>query len=468
MYQIILDNRDGEKLIIHDSRSTTFKVYDAVCDLELNKTGSLSFKLPQSHPYYDVFKKHLSEVYLLQDHEVIFCGRVINDSTDMYNNKTIICEGILGYLLDSIQRPKKYSKTGNNKIKSYITDIINNHNSQVDSYKHFSVGDITEVDETDNLEIITSYNDTLTTLNNDLVNVYNHTYLIPRIQDDIKYIDYLTSNELPTNDQIIRFGANLLSLTKSIKGEEIATAIIPLGASTGTDELDTKVDISKYPMGKIKGSIYKNLDYIYDEDAVKTYGWIFKTIEYSDIEDVDTLVNEAVKQLNYYSKLAKTIELNAFDLHLLDANIDSFRVGQKVQVFSSIHDLEDLDKYMIVQKMTININQPDKNTITLGNEERVSIDTTTSASKKLDNTDKVFSDYDKKFNDFNKKLKNLGYNGSNPDLSDYVNKGNLGTLMDDYLRNQMGTGSISDLSKYALITDVQNAFNSLANLIKGV
>ena len=245
MYQIILDNRNGEKLIIHDSRSTTFKVYDAVCDLELNKTGSLSFKLPQSHPYYDVFKKHLSEVYLLQDHEVIFCGRVINDSTDMYNNKTIICEGMLGYLLDSIQRPKKYSKTGTNKIKSYITDIINNHNSQVDSYKHFSVGTITEVDETDNLEIITSYNDTLTTLNNDLVNVYNHTYLIPRIQDDIKYIDYLTSNELPTNDQIIRFGANLLSLTKCIKGEEIATAIIPLGASTGTDELDTKEDISK-------------------------------------------------------------------------------------------------------------------------------------------------------------------------------------------------------------------------------
>ena len=40
--------------------------------------------------------------------------------------------------------------------------------------------------------------------------------------------------------------------------------------------------------------------------------------------------------------------------------------------------------------------------------------------------------------------------------------------MDDYLNKQLGTDSISDLSKYALITDVQNAFNSLANLIKGV
>ena len=45
MYQIILDNRDGEKLIFHDSRSTTFKVYDAVCEFTNCVNGLFASKL---------------------------------------------------------------------------------------------------------------------------------------------------------------------------------------------------------------------------------------------------------------------------------------------------------------------------------------------------------------------------------------------------------------------------------------
>lgn len=474
MYQIVVDNHDGnDRFIIHDSRSNTLKVADATCNIELNKTGSLTFRISPIHKYFNKLKKHLSEVYLLQDKEVLFCGRVLNDETDIYNFKTITCEGMLGYLLDSIQRAKSYSIKDSTKIKTYLNDIISIHNSQVDDYKKFSVGNITEVDTSDTFYKISSYNDTLTTLDEDLLKTFNHTYLIPRIHNDKKYLDYLTSKDLPINDQIIQFGKNLLKFTRTIKGEEIATAIIPLGATTKTEEtenkesLETKLTISEYANGCVSGNIYKKDDYIYDKSAVEKYGWIFKALTWSDVEkDTSQLVKNAKEQLDYYSKLAKNIELNAFDLHLLDASIESFRVGQKVKVYSSLHNME--DNYMIVQKMTIDINQPDKTTIVLGDEERISIDINNSASKKIDDTDKTFNDFDKKMNDYNNKFKDYDKN-----FDDYDNKfKDYDNTFDDKVKNyfdkQKGTNNYTDLSKYALKSDVQNSFDTLANLIKGV
>lgn len=475
MYQIIIDNRDGERLVIHDSRSNNLKVANAVCEVELNKTGSLTFKISPTHPYFNDIKKHLSEVYLVQDGDVIFCGRVLNDETDIYNFKTISCEGMLGYLLDSVQRAKSYSLKGNTKIKDYLTDIINIHNSQVDDYKKFHVGTVTEVDSSEIFYKISSYDDTLTTLNDDLINTFNHTYLIPRIHDDIKYLDYLTSKQLSVNNQIIQFGKNLLTLTRTIKGEEIATAIIPLGATVKTDgkdeeKVEYKLDITEvedFTDGTIKHK--KGTDYIYDEEAVKKYGKIFKALVWDGVEkDTQQLVKNAKEQLNYYKKLAKNIELNAFDLHLLDVNIESFRVGQKVRVYSSVHKLD--DNYMIVQKMTINLNQPDKTTIVLGDEDRISIDINSSASKKIDESDKTFNDYDKKFNDYNNNFKDYDNKFKDYDnkLKDYVKNNDFDNKTRDFFNRQKGTGSDTDLSKYALKSDVQSAFNTLANLIKGV
>ena len=490
MYQIVVDNHDGDKFIIHDSRSNKLKVANAVCELELNKTGSLTFKISPTHPNFSDLKKHMSEIYLLQDNEVIFCGRVLNDETDIYNFKTIVCEGMLGYLLDSVQRAKSYSLTGDSKIKDYLTDILEIHNSQVDDYKKFSVGSITEVDDSETFYKISSYESTLSTLNSDLIDTFNHTYLIPRIKNDKKYIDYLTSNELPINDQVIQFGKNLLSLNRTIKGEEIATAIIPLGATTESTEndngnnLEIKLTIKDYADGTVEGSIIKKNDYIYDEEAVKKYGWIFKVLNFSGIEsDVNELVRQATKQLNYYNKLANTIELNAFDLHLLDANVESFRVGQRVMVYSKNHKLND---FMLVQKMNIDINSPDKTTIVLGDEKRTSIDINNSVSKKMDDTDKTFSDYDKTFDDYDYKLKDYDNKFKNYDDKlkdfepskyatkdylddkDHFNGKSFNDNIDDYFNNEKGTESYTDLSRYALIKDVQNSFDTLADLIKGV
>ena len=476
MYQIIVNNHDGKRYIIHDSRSTNIRVIDAECIMEVNKTGTLTFRISPTHPNFDTIFKHKSEIYLFQDNDCIFCGRILNDETDIYNFKNITCEGMLAYLLDSIQRAKAYSITGDNKISKYLTEILKIHNSQVDDHKKFSVGEISEVDTSETFYKISSYEDTLTTINKDLVESYNHTYLSATFKDGKKVINYVNSSKLPVNNQSIVFGKNLLSLNRILKGEEIATAIIPLGATIESEETDNgtvdyKLTIAELSDGLIKDNIYKKNDYIYDKKAVEKYGWIFKPISYDGIEDDTTkLLNEGVKQLNYYSKLASKIELTAFDLHLLNVNVDSFRVGQKVKIHSKNHDL--IDKYLIVQKISIDLDNPSNTTIVLSDEERISIDTSSSSSKKnIDTNNKIdeigkdlIDNYTNKdyFNtdDFNNRVYD--------NFDKYIGTDDFNNSMGDYFNTQDGNGGASDLSRYALKSEVQESFDTLANLLREV
>ena len=119
-------------------------------------------------------------------------------------------------------------------------------------------------------------------------------------------------------------------------------------------------EVNDFTEGTIKH--VKGTDYIYDEEAIKLYGKITKVMNFDDVEDTDKLVENATKQLKYYSKLASKIELNAFDLHLINVNVDSFRVGQRVKVYSKLHNL--INKELIVQKISIDLDNPSNTTIT--------------------------------------------------------------------------------------------------------
>ena len=85
MYRIICDNN-----VLHDVRMDNLQVIGAKCDLEVNKTGSLTFSIPPTHPHYNDVKKHTSVIKLLRNDEILFVGRVLNDEIDFYNMKNIL------------------------------------------------------------------------------------------------------------------------------------------------------------------------------------------------------------------------------------------------------------------------------------------------------------------------------------------------------------------------------------------
>ena len=479
MYQITCDG-----YVLHDARIDELKVINAKCSLEVNKTGLLTFQIHPIHPYYNVIKKHTSQITLYQDDRVLFRGRVLNDDVTFEKIKTIECEGDLSFLLDSIQRKKSYTLKGTtNNVETYLTDLITIHNSQVDDYKKFKIGNITVTDNSENLILASKYEDTLSLVNTNLIDKFGGYISIRYVGND-KYIDYL-SDCIGTCNQIIQFGQNIIDMKTNIKGENIYTALIAVGK---------KYSLSSIANGTYEGFV-KESDYIYSPEAVEKYGWIWKYINYSSIETKDALMQSAIADLKSHIDTQLTLELTALDLHLLDVSIDRIEVGNAIRCISLPHNI---DLMMFVNAMTINLDDPSKTTVKLvllEQSQNLIQDTLTDNvnknSPKNDNDDQ----YQEEFDNVNKEIDKINTDigdinqgmddikqwvsdnfypatGGEVDLSDYAKTADVDTKINDLKgwtdNNYVPRNSVSDLSAYAKIVDVNNAFDELATAIEGV
>ena len=474
MYQIKCDD-----YILHDPRIEKLKVINPKCSLEVNKTGSLTFQIHPTHPYYNSITKHISQVELLQDGEVLFCGRILNDTTSIENIKTIECEGVLSYLLDSVQRPKTYTLDNGttNTIEKCLQTLIERHNSQVDDYKKFKLGNVTVTYEDEGgTTVSTNYENTLSFIKKNLIDAYGG-YLIVRNETDGRYIDYIKEYTNSCN-QVIQFGENIVDMKSTINGENIYTAIIAKGnkpSKGATPSLRDRTD------GTYEGMI-KVDDYIYNPEGVAKYGWIWKYIHY-DTSSSYWVLKRAIADLKNSINAEITFELTAIDLHLINVDIDRINIGDMVRCLSEPHGI---DITMLVSAVTIDLDNPANTKVklilpaqaqtNLGNDLTKKItDNKNSADEELNDT------LDQKFTSNNEELKDWVANNFTPltssdggtvDLSDYAKNADVDTKINDLKdwtnKNYVPRGSSSDLSAYAKIVDVNTAFDELATALEGV
>ena len=215
---------DGQ--LLYDPRNPDYAIYEPKCELEVNKTGALTFTIAPTHPMYDELQKMKSEIEVYQDGEFLGAFRVLNTDLDFNNIKAVTCEGELAYLLDSVQRPAEYHDIS---VEDYFETLISNHNDDVDEDKQFAVGAVTVTDPNDNLYRIHNYESTWECVDDKLIDRLGG-YVRCRRVSGARTIDYVTSYG-NVNTQIIRFGDNILDLTRDIRGEDIATVLVPLGAA---------------------------------------------------------------------------------------------------------------------------------------------------------------------------------------------------------------------------------------------
>lgn len=348
MYKVYCDS-----YLIYDAKVPDLALIDAKLELELNRTGSFNFTIYPDHPYFNKLEKLKSIITVYQDDYLIFRGRILNDEDGFYNEKQVSCEGELAFLLDSIQRPYDFfSGEKHTTISELFTFFINNHNSQVGADRQFIVGNITVTDPNDYIvRSDSTYLNTWDSINQKLIET-NGGYLWVRHEPDGNYIDYLADFNTLSN-QTIEFGKNLLDLDKVTKGEEIATAIIPLGARI-SDDSEERLTIK---------SVNDDFDYVFDTQAVKQYGWIYKTVTWDDVTVASNLRTKAEQYLANSINLIVSIELNAFDLSALDADISSFRMGTYIKVHTSPHSL---DSNFLIKKLSLDLLNPQFNKLTIG------------------------------------------------------------------------------------------------------
>lgn len=354
MYQINVDDK-----ILYDLRIEDRKVINPKLSLELNKSGSLTFIVPPTNPTKINLLKSVIRVF--KNGEKIFEGRALNNESDFYNKGKVVCEGELAYLVDSIIRPYEQH---NMAVRDYLQFLINNHNSQVEQQKQFTLGNVTVTDNNYSLyRLNENYPKTLDEIKDKLIDRLGG-YLIVRYEDNIRYLDYVSTLD-KLNSQVIRFGNNLLDITQYLNGADIKTAIIPLGKD--------KMTIS---------DINNNIDYIYNQTAVNLYGWIWDTVTFEDVTVSSNLLIKANNYLNNIINTALTITLSAIDLSYIDMKIEEIKLGDLIRVVSKPHNL---DHNFIINKLTLDLENPKNDKIELGDTLIGLTDKSLKESKKINN-----------------------------------------------------------------------------------
>lgn len=340
IYRIYIDDTLVHRSDIPDEN---YQLVGITLDVEMGKSPSLKFTIPPSHPKKSLLKNFLSRFTVKEDELVLAEGRLFDSRQDIYNQVEWQAEGSLSYLTDSYIPATKVEET----IKTLFTRYVNEHNSRVEDYKKFTVGQIT-IDNADTEKVKVNndgYRYTSDAIQNDLIDSYGG-YLRTRYENGVRYLDYLKDYGHKTT-QTIEYKKNLIDFALEVNPEDVFTYLIPTG--------DSNLKINDVNNGK---------DYIEVEGAKAKWGNKYLLKSFSGISDASTLLKEAKQYIkNHYEELPESLEITAIDLKLLGVNVESIHVGDVVRVTSTPNGV---DKDYTCSAISYNLSQFGKTKYTLG------------------------------------------------------------------------------------------------------
>lgn len=359
LYQIYCDN-----YLLDDMRTDDYIVADPKINFEKNKVAGLTFTVLKTHPHYDKIRIKRSVIELRKNGKAIFRGRPTEYSQDLGLKMAVDVEGVLAFLNDSIFEPFEFQGSP----AEFLTNVINNHNSQVQEWQQFKIGQIDTLDNNDyinrsSIEYLKSWE----IIETRLLNIGG--LLIVRYEDDGNYLDWIegTQEQLNTATQAIEYGENLISLKKTNSANSTYTAILPLGAQLGEDtETQQRLTIEELADDDTT-DIVKQGKWIYSKAGVEKYGWVAPKptdTTWDDVTIATNLLKKATALLvDDYLLIDGTLELNAYDLSLSNEEINSFNFLDYIPVKSTMHSIEET---YLLSKFELPYKQPQNAKITVG------------------------------------------------------------------------------------------------------
>ena len=304
-------------------------IYDKDLQVELNSTGKFEFTLGDSHPMNGKLVKYQKrdEVRVVQEGELVFCGRVVEDEQSFDRSTRYTCEGDRGYLNDAILEPYE---TGKASVPStpdgFFNWLVDKYNDSMDPGARFTVGinqgsrvgaDVERSASTETKvwpEMKAALVDEL------------GCYVRTRYDGDMRYIDLLVEGDSVAS-QRIEFGENLMDFTHRTGGEEYCTRVFARGGNYGDAAADKLAltslvgEAQQIPQGDKSDSAKDSLDAAILKARVVLYD---TTATQSEADSALSELQDAIRQ--FYassdsssqsdSRLGDKTQLTATDTHV--------------------------------------------------------------------------------------------------------------------------------------------------------
>lgn len=350
MYIAKISN-NGIETPIHDERE---KLHSGKVVKGINTIDTFTFSMLPSNDGFDLINEFttLATVYNTNKKRYEFIGRVLHPEASMSEDglitKEVTCESVFGYLCDS-QQP--YVETKNWTVRSLFQHLIDNHNAQVEAYKHFTVGEITVTDPNDNLYLGIQRENTWDAIKKKLIEKLGGE-LRYRVVDGVIYIDYIEKLGA-TRSTAIELSVNMKSITREKDPTSYVTRLIPLGAKLSEDT-EERLDISSVNDGK---------NYIDDETAIAIYGIHVGYVEFDDVTTPSNLFNKGMAWMVENNKVQIKYSITALDLSLIGLAIDDLDVCDYHPIKNALLGIDDIARII---KKTIDICEEVKSTIEMG------------------------------------------------------------------------------------------------------
>lgn len=338
---------DGE--LFYDSRTEETKLIGLKATPSLDKAGTAEIILPPGHPAYDRFTQYRTLVEILRRDALIFRGRVLYHEDNIFNTRKVICEGERSFFRDTVMLPYLYQATP----AAIFTDIITQHNSQVEHFKTFKVGTVTVTDANDYVRLESQTAEQISDTLDKLVERCGGYITFTTNADGERCVNWLEKMEY-RSDQVIEFGENLLDFARYTADTGLATRVYPFGAKDM--ETGQRLTIE---------TVNNGVKYIEDAEAVALRGVIAVPVFWDDVTIPENLLTKAQKYLATSKMLVTTLSLSAVDLSALDKDINTFLIGDQVQVVSPPHNVDDV---FLLRERTYDLLNPANDTIILGKE----------------------------------------------------------------------------------------------------
>ena len=363
-----LNRTTASRRVIHDPYSPRGnKIVHGEIKQAVNSIHELEFAIPLDHTMYQkmVPFKSIIEVVNLRDNEVEFVGRVLTTTNEMSTNgfvQKVVCEDFLSYLHDSAQW---FQKLANKGTEDYFRIIFESANSQIEEFKRITPRNITVHGKSDRPFRYIGYDSSWDTVRDRIVNNIGG-YLTLRELNTKLYIDW-TKDIGTTKESPIKLGQNIKSASREVDFDGLATIIVPIGAdlqsqNQGQDE-DQSPDVTRAQLD-IR-SVNDGKMYLADEDLIKEFGFIRKSVIWTEIDNPSILLARGKQYLrNQKIALAKWT-ISAVERYLIDSRYSKFRIGNKHKIINA--PLSGIETLQILEKK-IDILNPQSVDLTIGSQ----------------------------------------------------------------------------------------------------